>query len=173
MHTPTKLAHALVRELAVDAGCDPRPIAKTAAGGVPKGLNLQRRIKLAFQRRGLGHLAAPYWLLLGPPQNRLGFRKAQACGWADRTARSASVMTFSQRLVLGLRRALKRVAALVREATRPAGPALGLVSDSLRPRRTLIAENVVLRQQLLVLRRQVKRPALTRMDRLVIVGAST
>lgn len=51
-------------------------------------------------------------------------------------------------------------------------PALGLVSDSLRPRRTLIAENVVLRQQLVVLRRQVKRPVLTRIDRLVIVGAS-
>jgi putative transposase len=81
-------------------------------------------------------------------------------------------MTFGQRLVFGLRRALKRVAALVREATRPAAPALGLVSDRLRPRRTLITEKVVLRQQLVVLRRQVKRPALTPIDDLVIVGAS-
>jgi len=81
-------------------------------------------------------------------------------------------MAFGERLLLGLRRAFKRVAVLAREATRPAAPAIGLVSDALRPRRTLLAKNVILRQQLLVLRRQVKRSAITRMDRLAIAGAS-
>jgi putative transposase len=36
----------------------------------------------------------------------------------------------------------------------------------------LLAENVLLRQQLLVLRRQIKRPSLTAFDRAVIVVAS-
>ncbi len=49
---------------------------------------------------------------------------------------------------------------------------LGLVADLFRPRRLLLAENVLLRQQLLVLRRQVKRPRLGALDRAVIVGAS-
>jgi putative transposase len=47
-----------------------------------------------------------------------------------------------------------------------------MVTDLLRPRRFLLAENVLLRQQLLVLRRQIKRPSLTAFDRAVIVVAS-
>ncbi len=46
------------------------------------------------------------------------------------------------------------------------------MSDALRSRPALLAENVLLRQQLLVVHRQVKRPGLTQLDRLVIVGAS-
>ena len=70
------------------------------------------------------------------------------------------------------RRALRRVGTTLRAASRPATPAFGLVTDLLRPRRLLLAENVLLRQQLLVLRRQVKRPNLTAFDRAVMVAAS-
>jgi len=46
------------------------------------------------------------------------------------------------------------------------------VTDLLRSRRLLLAENVLLREQLLALRRQIKRPSLTAFDRAVIVVAS-
>src|SRR5450631_4346485 len=51
-------------------------------------------------------------------------------------------------------------------------PVFGLVTDLFRPRRLLLAEDVLLRQQLLVLRLQIKRPSLTAFDRAVIVVAS-
>ncbi|HEY5373323.1 MAG TPA: hypothetical protein VIK01_06530 [Polyangiaceae bacterium] len=70
------------------------------------------------------------------------------------------------------RRALRHVSAALREASRPAAPVFGMVTDLLRPRRFLLAENVLLRQQLLVLQRQVKRPNLTAFDRAVIVAVS-
>ncbi|MEO7037810.1 MAG: integrase core domain-containing protein [Polyangiaceae bacterium] len=60
----------------------------------------------------------------------------------------------------------------IRAQARPTSPVLGLVADLFRPRRLLLAENVLLRQQLLVLRRQVKRRKLSALDRAVIVGAS-
>jgi putative transposase len=44
-------------------------------------------------------------------------------------------------------------------------PALGAVSDLTRSRSELIAENALLRHQLGILRRQVKRPQLTKRDR--------
>ena len=65
-----------------------------------------------------------------------------------------------------------RVSTALRDAARPAAPVFGLVTDLLRPRRLLLAENVLLRQQLLVLRRQIKRPNPTAFDRAVIVVAS-
>lgn len=58
MSAPHKLPAALLRELAVEVGGDPRTIARTAAGAIPKGLALQHRIKFSFERRGLGHLVA-------------------------------------------------------------------------------------------------------------------
>jgi putative transposase len=76
------------------------------------------------------------------------------------------------RVTTATRRALRRVSAVFREASRPAAPVFGLVTDLFRPRRLLLAENVLLRQQLLVLRRQIKRPNLTAFDRAVIVIAS-
>ena len=45
----------------------------------------------------------------------------------------------------------------------------GILSDSTRSRADLIAENALLRQQLIVLRRQVKRPLLTPGDRVRLV----
>jgi putative transposase len=49
------------------------------------------------------------------------------------------------------------------------GPLRGLASDLTRGKTELVAENALLRQQLIVLQRQVKRPALGRLDRLLLV----
>jgi putative transposase len=46
---------------------------------------------------------------------------------------------------------------------------LGTVTDLFRSKSQLVAENALLRQQLIILRRQVKRPACTRADRMVLV----
>jgi hypothetical protein len=48
---------------------------------------------------------------------------------------------------------------------------VGVARDALRPRAELVAENALLRQQLLVLR-QVARPRLTRRDRWWMVAAA-
>ena len=45
----------------------------------------------------------------------------------------------------------------------------GVLSDLTRSRSDLIVENALLRQQLIVLHRQVKRPLLTRRDRFILV----
>jgi hypothetical protein len=55
---------------------------------------------------------------------------------------------------------------------RPAMPIFGLVTDLTRSRRLLIAENMLLRKQLQVLQRQIKRPKLTWSDRAVMVAMS-
>lgn len=52
---------------------------------------------------------------------------------------------------------------------RPVALAAGLVADLTRSRRELLLENALLRQQVLVLRRTVKRPALTPLDRGLLV----
>jgi hypothetical protein len=62
---------------------------------------------------------------------------------------------------------------IVRRALTPAaeqGTVRGLVLDLTRSRRQLLAENAVLRHQLLVAARQLKRPKLRPADRLVLVG---
>jgi hypothetical protein len=46
---------------------------------------------------------------------------------------------------------------------------IGVLSDLTRSRADLIAENALLRQQLIVLKRQIKRPQLTNLDRLRLV----
>ena len=46
---------------------------------------------------------------------------------------------------------------------------LGTLTDLGRSKSELIAENALLRQQLIILRRQVKRPAFTRTDRILLV----
>ena len=46
---------------------------------------------------------------------------------------------------------------------------LGTVTDLFRRKSQLVAENALLRQQLIILRRQVKRPAYTRTDRMALV----
>lgn len=47
----------------------------------------------------------------------------------------------------------------------------GVLTDLARPRSELIAENALLRQRLLILRRQVKRPMCTKTDRLLLLLA--
>jgi hypothetical protein len=46
---------------------------------------------------------------------------------------------------------------------------LGTVTDLVRSRSELVAENALLRQQLIILRRRVKRPACTKTDRMILV----
>jgi putative transposase len=46
---------------------------------------------------------------------------------------------------------------------------LGTLTDLSRSKSQLVAENALLRQQLIILRRQVKRPSCTRMDRMLLV----
>jgi len=75
-------------------------------------------------------------------------------------------------LVKAVAGGVRRAIASIREATRPGAPALGLVVDLARPHGSLIAENPLLRQQLLVLKRQIQRPKFTAVDRAVLLGAS-
>ena len=55
--------------------------------------------------------------------------------------------------------------------TRPFTPSLllGTIADLGRSKSELMAENALLRQQLIILKRQVKRPACTKADRLLLV----
>jgi putative transposase len=55
--------------------------------------------------------------------------------------------------------------------TKPSTTALilGTLTDLTRSKSELVAENALLRQQLIILRRQVKRPACTNMDRMLLV----
>src|SRR5262249_52546292 len=46
---------------------------------------------------------------------------------------------------------------------------LGMLTDQARSKSELVAENALLRQQLIILRRQVKRPTCTRTDRMLLV----
>jgi len=46
---------------------------------------------------------------------------------------------------------------------------LEILADLNRSKSELIAENALLRQQLIILRRQVKRPTFTRADRMLLV----
>ena len=46
---------------------------------------------------------------------------------------------------------------------------LGTVHDLARSKSELVAENALLRQQLIILKRQLKRPACTRTDRILLV----
>ena len=68
----------------------------------------------------------------------------------------------------------RRAKQYLKQWTKPATATLvtGAVSDLTRSRAGLIAENVILRQQLIVLKRQVKRPQLTNFDRIRLVLAA-
>src|ERR671916_3489771 len=70
-----------------------------------------------------------------------------------------------------VRRGVDALRAGVSRWTRPRPVALaaGLAADLTRSRRDLLLENALLRQQVLVLRRTVKRPALTPLDRGLLV----
>jgi transposase InsO family protein len=65
----------------------------------------------------------------------------------------------------------RRAKQRLKQWTKPVSASLvtGALSDVSRSRTDLIAENLILRQQLIVLKRQVKRPQLTNGDRLRLV----
>jgi len=70
-----------------------------------------------------------------------------------------------------IHRLLHRVRGGILDFTKPAasGQVMGSLADFARSKSELLAENALLRQQLIVLRRSVKRPKLTRTDRVLIV----
>ena len=61
------------------------------------------------------------------------------------------------------------VKRLVDPARTAAGALAGAACDAVRPRSELIAENALLRQQLIVVRRKIKRPPLSDGDRILMV----
>ena len=77
-----------------------------------------------------------------------------------------AVKTTFVSTVRTLGRAVKR---LLRPARPVATAVAGAARDAVKSRRDLLVENALLRQQLIVLRRGAKRPALRRADRLVMV----
>jgi hypothetical protein len=75
------------------------------------------------------------------------------------------VLRTAQRLVRGTRRALT-------DRLRPTSAFGGVVADFFRSRHQLLAENALLRQQLIVVSRRVKRPKLRPVDRLAMLLAA-
>ncbi len=71
----------------------------------------------------------------------------------------------------GVQRVLYRVGQVISRWTKPnsSALALGAMADLARSKPQLVAENLLLRQQLIVLTRSVKRPRFTRADRLRFV----
>ncbi len=78
---------------------------------------------------------------------------------------------LSQRLIAAGRSAGRTFRGVVLATTRPPAAPLvaGTVVDLARSRPSLIAENALLRQQLIILRRSVKRPRCTPIDRALLV----
>src|SRR5258708_7025143 len=70
---------------------------------------------------------------------------------------------------------LRRRQAWLKATTKPVRPylALGTAQDLMRSKTELVIENALLRQQLIVLNRRVKRPHLTRTDRWLMVLLSS
>src|SRR5216683_4011716 len=79
-----------------------------------------------------------------------------------------SVLPYLKRLI---RLCLDRLHARFVRWTRPLTPSLlsGTIADLGRSKPELMAENALLRQQLIILKRQVKRPACTKTDRILLV----
>src|SRR2546429_6385624 len=80
----------------------------------------------------------------------------------------AGVLTHLQRLSDGC---LQALSSRLTRWTKPLSSSLplGTLADLGRSKSELIAENALLRQQLIILKRQVKRPACTNADRILLV----
>lgn len=78
-----------------------------------------------------------------------------------------------QATIVAVRHGARRLRQSGRNLLRPARTMAALAGaaslDAVRPRSVLLAENALLRQQLLVLRRAAPRPRLHREDRLILV----
>ena len=93
-------------------------------------------------------------------------KRSQETSDAKRRAPSA----FAASLAGGVRALVASACGRVKSWTRPrASVALGLLADLARPKPQLVAENALLRHQLVVLLRQVKRPYLSPTDRLKLL----
>ncbi len=81
------------------------------------------------------------------------------------------MMTIGTTLVRRTTAGSRAISPLIHDATRPLTRTLvgGALADAVKPKRVLLAENALLRQQLIVLRRQVTRPRLTPGDRAWLV----
>jgi hypothetical protein len=89
-----------------------------------------------------------------------------ALGFASMGAVLQSVIS---RLPVAAAKLTARVMRALRNACRPSGVAGGLIADLTRSRSELIAENVLLRQQLIVASRGVKRPGFRGYERGLLV----
>jgi putative transposase len=80
----------------------------------------------------------------------------------------AGVLTSLRRLLDG---GLHALSSRLTRWTKPLSSSLplGTLADLGRSKSELIAENALLRQQLIILKRQVKRPACTNADRILLV----
>ena len=81
--------------------------------------------------------------------------------------------SLSARLGTAVTRAVGAVGAAAREALRPAPLASGFVADLFRSREDLLAENALLRQQLIVASRKVKQPKFRPFERGLVVALSS
>jgi hypothetical protein len=81
----------------------------------------------------------------------------------------AVLSTLGLRLRNGLTRLVVKTKRLLHEAIRPLPVVVGLMRDLTRSRAQLIAENALLRQQLIVATRKVKRPVFNSHERGVMV----
>ncbi|MFC1707602.1 hypothetical protein ACFL59_12435, partial [Planctomycetota bacterium] len=82
----------------------------------------------------------------------------------------ASIVCAMKNGVVGRARRLgQMVKRLLRPTRTIATASAGAARDLVRSRSELLAENAFLRQQVIILRRSVKRPALGRLDRFVMV----
>jgi len=81
------------------------------------------------------------------------------------------LLTLCTHLTQAIHHRIEMVRPRLLAWTKPAAPGqvLGTLADLARSKPELIAENALLRQQLIVLRRNVKQPRLTRPDRLLLV----
>ena len=78
------------------------------------------------------------------------------------------MLIHMRRLIFSCFHLLQR---LILKGTKPLHTSLllGTVMDLTRGKPELVAENALLRQQLIILRRQIKRPSYTRTDRLLLI----
>jgi hypothetical protein len=77
------------------------------------------------------------------------------------------VITIKQRVCLSFHALQKRFLCWVKPAT--TSLLLGTLADLAKGKSELIAENALLRQQLIILHRQIKRPVYQKTDRLLLV----
>lgn len=77
--------------------------------------------------------------------------------------------TVAHRIRIAIANVARRAVSGIRSATRPVALVGGLLGDQVRSRRELIAENTMLRQQLIVAARHVKRPAFRPHERALLV----